>query len=123
MTEKRTQEETKRKVGRPKNRPDEGTCAIAVTISKEQRAWLDEAVRSSVDLSMSKVVRDALDLWKKVNIDKKAAKPSVTTDDYDYSWRQHTKQIPTPRLARDVKNCVEYVASMTKIPTVNYVSY
>ena len=87
MARKYVPREPKRHVGRPKNRPDEGTCPIAVTITKKQRAWLDEVVRNDVDLSMSKVVRDALNLWKQVNVDGKAAKPSAITDDYDYSWR------------------------------------
>ena len=77
----------RRKVGRPRKSPDAGTCAVAVTITKQQRKWLDQVTNQDVDYSMSKIVREALDLWKAVNLDGKAVQPRQEPDDYDYSWR------------------------------------
>lgn len=79
-------EEKPRKVGRPRKNPEGKTCAIAVTITKQQRDWLDELTQKSPDVSMSKIVREALDLWYEKHQASDTLENSMQ-DTYDYSWR------------------------------------
>lgn len=86
-TDTKEQNLGRRKVGRPRKSPESGTCAIAVTITKQQRKWLEEITENNVDLSMSKIVREALELWRQVRMDGMVLQPRQEPDDYDYGWR------------------------------------
>ena len=88
----------KKKRGRPRTFEKGSTTNICVTIEKSQKEWLDEVAASAPQESISKVVREALDLWHAVHKEGKAivglpSQESIPNngsnefDDFDYSWK------------------------------------
>lgn len=61
-------QQTKKKRGRPRKFAKNGTVIISASIERRQQEWLSEIAHLSVEESASKIVREALDLWYRVNV-------------------------------------------------------
>lgn len=84
----------KKRRGRPRSFPQNSTVKLTVTVETRQKEWLDNLAAASPSESASNIVRQALDLWYAVNVEKTIIAgapqptdaPRFSNDDLDLGW-------------------------------------